>query len=92
MYILYTGLWTVQACNSGSVMNFSLIFISIVLAFTSTLVNGLSCIPRTELECVTETKCELAYSFEGIPYDRCVPEQVCDCVLRSFRGEYSHIP
>ena len=48
-----------------------------------TLVTGLSCIPGSELECVTETKCKLTYSFEGIPYNRWVPQQVCDCVRKS---------
>ena len=70
-------------CNSSSTMNFFLVVISVVMAFTSALVNGLSCALGTELECVYETKCEIAYLADGIPTERCVPQQVCDCVWKS---------
>ena len=66
-------------CHSSSTMKFSLIIISVGMAFTSIPVSGLSCAFGTELECVTETKCEL--TERG---GRCFPQQVCDCVQKFF--------
>ena len=64
--------------NSISTMKFSPIFISIVMAFTSSLASGLTCAVGAEPVCVTERKCELP-EHGG----RCVPQQVCDCVQPS---------
>ena len=66
--------------NSISTMKFSPIFISIVMAFTSSLVSGLTCAVGAEPVCVTERKCELP-EHGG----RCVPQQVCDCVWKPIR-------